>query len=119
MKQTCLIVDISCDPGGAVETCRITTHDDPVYEVDGIRHICVDNLPSAVARTASVALGNASLPYVMEIADKGWLQAVKDNPDLRRGLGFAFGHLTFQPTALVQNRPFTPAEEVIARFEAR
>ena len=118
MKKSALIVDISCDPAGAIETCRATTHDDPVYEVDGIRHFCVDNLPSAVARTASYALSNASLPYVIDIADKGWLGAVRDNPSLRRGLGFAMGHLTFEPTARVQNRPYTPPEKVIEMFDS-
>jgi alanine dehydrogenase len=118
MKRTALIVDISCDPAGAIETCRITTHDCPIYEVDGIRHFCVDNLPSAVAKTSSTALCNASLPYVIEIADKGWLTAVRENRSLRRGLGFAFGHLTFKPTADVQNRVYTPPEEVIEMFSS-
>jgi len=116
MKKTALIVDISCDPAGAIETCRVTTHDDPVYEVDGIRHFCVDNLPSAVAHTSSTALCNASLPFVAEIAGKGWLTAVRENKSLRRALGFAFGHLAFKPTAEVQKRMYTPPEEVIEMF---
>jgi alanine dehydrogenase len=116
MKGDALIVDISCDPAGAVETCRPTSHDDPIYEVDGIRHYCVDNLPSAVAKTSSKALCNSTLPYVMEIASKGWLGAIKDNASLRRGLGFAYGHLTFEATAIAQNREYTPPESIIAMF---
>jgi alanine dehydrogenase len=113
MKNKALIVDISCDPAGAVETCVPTSHDQPTYVVDGIRHYCVDNLPSAVAKTASAALSNTSLPYVLKIADKGWLAAVKEDVSLRRGLGFALGHLTFKPTALAQNRPYTSADKII------
>jgi alanine dehydrogenase len=116
MAKDSLIVDISCDPAGAVETCRPTTHADPVYEVDGIRHYCVDNLPAAVARTASYALSNAGLDYAVQIADKGWLRAVKENAALRRGLGFAYGHLTFEPAARAQNRPYTPPERIIESF---
>ena len=116
MKTNSLIVDISCDPAGAIETCVPTSHDQPTYVVDGIRHYCVDNLPSAVAKTASDALSNASLPYVLKIADKGWLAAIKEDGSLRRGLGFAFGHLTFKPTAIAQNRPYKSAEEIIEMF---
>ena len=68
----------------------------PSYGVDGIRHDCVDNLRSAVAQTASDALSNASMPYVLKIADKGWLAAIKEDVALRRGLGFVFGYLTLQ-----------------------
>ena len=117
MKTDSLIVDISCDPAGAIETCVPTSHDEPTYVVDSIRHYCVDNLPSAVSKTASDALSNASLQYVFKIADKGWLAAIKEDISLRRGLGFALGHLTFKPTAIAQNRPYTSAEEIIEMFE--
>jgi len=117
MKKDALIVDISCDPAGAIETCVPTSHDKPTYTVDGIRHYCVDNLPSAVAKTASYALSNTSLPYVKKIAENGWLQAVKDDIALRRGMGFALGYLTFKPTAIAQNRPYTSAEEIIGMLE--
>ncbi|MEX1347491.1 MAG: NAD(P)-dependent oxidoreductase, partial [Desulfobacterales bacterium] len=113
MKKGALIVDISCDPAGAIETCVPTSHDKPTFTVDGIRHYCVDNLPSAVAKTASYALSSTSLPYVIKIADKGWIQAIKEDVALRRGLGFALGHLTFKPTAIAQNRQYTPVEEII------
>ena len=116
MEKDSLIVDISCDPAGAIETCRPTSHDNPIYEVEGIRHYCVDNLPSAVARTSSFALSDASLPYVLRIANDGWLQAIKEDAVIRRGLGFALGHLTFKPTAEAQNREYTPVDEIIKRF---
>ena len=116
MKKDSLIVDISCDPAGAIETCRPTPHDNPIYEVEGIRHYCVDNLPSAVARTSSSALSNASLPYVLKIANDGWLQAIKEDAVLKRGLGFALGYLTFKPTAEAQNREYTPVEKIIKKF---
>ena len=117
MKKKALIVDISCDPAGAIETCVPTSHDQPTYVVNGIQHYCVDNLPSAVARTASDALSNTSLPYVLKLADKGWLLAIKENIALRRGLGFASGYLTFKPTAIAQNRPYTSVEEIIEMLE--
>ncbi len=117
MKNKALIVDISCDPAGAIETCVPTSHDQPTYVVDGIQHYCVDNLPSAVAKTASHALSNTSLPYVLKIADKGWLAAIKEDVTLRRGLGFAFGYLTFKPTATAQNKPYTSPEEIIEMLE--
>ena len=113
MKRGALIVDIDCEPGGAIETCAYTTHADPILEVDGVRHLCVANLPSAVARTASLSLCNATLPYTQEIADKGWLRAVQENRVLRRGLDFAKGYLTYRRNAEAQNRPYTPAEKAI------
>lgn len=117
MKRDALIVDVSCDPAGAIETCHATSHDNPTYVVDGIRHYCVDNLPSAVARTASSALCNNTLPYVLDIASLGWLGAIKKNRPLRRGLGFALGHLTFEPAAVAQKRPYTPPETIIEMFD--
>ena len=117
MKKESLIVDISCDPAGAIETCVPTSHDKPTFMVDGIRHYCVDNLPSAVAKTASYALSSTSLPYVIKIADKGWIQAIKVDIGLRRGLGFALGYLTFKPTAFSQDRQYTSVEEIIEMVE--
>jgi alanine dehydrogenase len=119
MKREALIVDISCDPAGAIETCAPASHEAPIYEVDDIRHYCVANLPSAVARTASSVLSNAILPYVIEIADKGWLEAIKANSALRRGLTCAFGYLTFKDAARAQNRVFTPPEVVIRILEEK
>lgn len=116
MKRSALILDIDCEPNGAVETCRFSTHADPVYEVDGIRHVCVPNLPSAAARTASFALCNATLPFALELADKGWFKAVTDNAALRKGMSFAKGYLTFLPTAEAQGRPYTTPEAALSKL---
>jgi len=119
MKREALIVDISCDPAGAIETCVPTSLEAPIYEVDGIRHYCVANLPSAVARTASAVLSDAILPYVIEIASEGWLEAIKANTALRRGLTCAFGYLTFEDAARAQDRAYTPPEAVIRIFDEK
>ncbi|HZG75467.1 MAG TPA: alanine dehydrogenase, partial [Paenibacillus sp.] len=95
-----------------------TTHDDPIFEVDGIRHFCVPNLPSAVARTASYAFTNATIPYIEQIADKGWERAARENSALRSGLDFALGHLLFETTASFQNRPYMTADRLFERLDA-
>lgn len=99
MQPKSVIVDIDAEPNGAIETSRYTTHNEPWFVVDDIRHIGIPNLPSAVANTASEALSNATIRYILEIADKGWKQAAKDNRDLWHGLDFVNGHLTFEDTA--------------------
>lgn len=113
MKKGSLIVDVSCDDGGAIETCRSTTHDDPIYEVDGITHYCVDNIPSAFSQTATQTLCNATLPSLLEIANKGAEKALKDNKYLRRGLSFYYGKLTLEETGIKQDRPYTTPEEAL------
>lgn len=113
MKPNSLIVDVSCDDNGAIETCRSTTHDDPVYWEEGIKHYCVDNIPSAFARSASILLSTATLPYLLEIADKGVVQALKDNCHLRAGLTCYDGCLTLEETALKQNRTFIPVDQLL------
>lgn len=113
MKKRALIVDVACDEGGAIETCRSTTHDDPVYEIDGIMHYCVDNIPSAFSQTATKTLCNATLPHVLEIANKGVVQALKDNKYLRRGLSFYDGKLTLEETGRKQERPYITPEEAL------
>jgi len=118
MKKNSLIIDVDCEPGGAIETCAFTTHDDPIFEVDGIRHFCVPNLPSAVARTASYAFTNATIPYIEQIADKGWERAARENSALRSGLDFALGHLLFETTASFQNRPYMTADRLFERLDA-
>ncbi len=95
MKPGAAIVDVAIDQGGCFETSRPTTHADPIYEVDGILHYCVANMPGAVARTSTQALGNATLPFVLALADKGWRQACEDDPHLLAGLNVHAGHLTY------------------------
>lgn len=106
LKPSCLIVDVACDENGAVETCRTTTHDDPIYSVDGIRHYCVDNIPSAFARVASQRLGSATLPHVLSIAELGVEEALRKNAHLRRGLSFYKGALTLEETGKKLNLPY-------------
>lgn len=116
MKTGTMIVDVSCDDNGAIETSHSTTHDYPSYFVDGIMHYAVDNIPSAFSQTASISLANVTLPYVMEIANKGYKRALKDNIYLRKGLSFYFGKLTIEETAVKQNRKFTSPDDIIKEF---
>jgi alanine dehydrogenase len=95
MKPGAAIVDVAIDQGGCFETSRPTTHDDPIYAVDGILHYCVTNMPGAVARTSTLALGNATMPHMLALANKGWRQACQDDPHLLAGLNTHAGHLTY------------------------
>ncbi len=95
MRPGAAIVDVAIDQGGCFETSRPTTHDDPIYDVDGIVHYCVANMPGAVARTSTIALGNATMPYMLALADKGWRDACQDDPHLLAGLNTHAGHLTY------------------------
>lgn len=94
MRPGAAIVDVAIDQGGCFETSRPTTHDDPIYEVDGILHYCVANMPGAVARTSTQALGNATMPFMLALADKGWKRACEEDPHLLNGLNVHAGHLT-------------------------
>ncbi|AZV57051.1 alanine dehydrogenase [Clostridium sp. AWRP] len=113
MKPGSLIVDVSCDDGGAIETCRSTSHENPVYFEEGIMHYCVDNIPSAFSKTATDALTSSTLPYALEIANKGYKQALIENNLLRKGLCFYFGDLTLEETGKKQNRAYKTPEEVL------
>lgn len=95
MKPRAAIVDVAIDQGGCFETSRPTTHEDPIYEVDGIMHYCVANMPGAVARTATIALGNATMPFMLALANKGWQQACEEDPHLLNGLNVHAGQLTY------------------------
>jgi alanine dehydrogenase len=95
MKPGAAIVDVAIDQGGCFETSRATTHQDPIYDVDGIMHYCVANMPGAVARTSTIALGNATMPFLLALADKGWKKACADDPHLLNGLNVHAGQLTY------------------------
>lgn len=95
MKPGSVLVDVAIDQGGCFETSKATTHDDPIYEVDGIMHYCVANMPGAVARTATIALGNATMPFMMALANKGWKNACADDAHLLNGLNTHAGKLTY------------------------
>jgi alanine dehydrogenase len=99
MKQGAVLVDVSIDQGGCFETSRPTTHADPTYVVDGIVHYCVANMPGGVPRTSTFALNNATLPYVLELADHGWKAALARNPHLRAGLNVCAGQVTHRAVA--------------------
>ena len=95
LKPGAALVDVAIDQGGCFETSKATTHQDPVYEVDGIMHYCVANMPGAVARTSTIALGNATMPFMLSLADKGWRKACEDDPHLLNGLNVHSGELTY------------------------
>jgi alanine dehydrogenase len=113
MRRGTVIVDVSIDQGGCVETSRPTTHSEPIYEVDGVIHYCVANMPGCVPRTSTFALTNETMPFALEIANKGWQKACQDNYIIRTGLNVCEGKLTYKPVADVFDMPYTPAEDVL------
>jgi len=111
MKPGAVLVDVAIDQGGCFETSRATTHADPIYDVDGIMHYCVANMPGAVARTSTIALGNATLPFVMSLANKGAEEALRSDAHLLNGLNVYRGVLTVRAVAEAQELSFVePAE---------
>jgi len=118
MRRGSVLVDVSIDQGGCFETSRPTTHSDPTYEVDGIRHYCVTNMPGATPITSTYALTNATLPYLVDLANLGVRAAVTANPGLARGVNIAGGHITYAPVAEAVGLPYTPLEEALSAGEA-
>jgi alanine dehydrogenase len=114
MKPGAVLVDVAIDQGGCFETSRATTHQDPIYTVDGILHYCVANMPGAVARTSTQALGNATLPFLLALADKGWKAACADNPHLKAGLNIHAGHLTYAAVGEALGLPAITPDEAMA-----
>lgn len=110
MKKGSVIVDVAIDQGGCFETSHPTTHADPTFVVDGVVHYCVANMPGNVARTATFALNNATLPHALTLADRGWQQALRDDEHLRNGLNIAQGHITHAAVAQALGLPCTPAQ---------
>ncbi|MFX0543568.1 alanine dehydrogenase [Roseovarius sp. S4756] len=96
MQPGSVLVDVAIDQGGCFETSKATTHQDPIYDVDGIVHYCVANMPGAVARTSTIALGNATMPFMLALADKGWKKACADDAHLLNGLNIHAGKLTYK-----------------------
>jgi len=113
MKPGAVIVDVAVDQGGCIETIRPTTHDDPIYVVDGITHYGVANMPGAVPRTSTLALTNATFPYVATLADKGWKQACRDDNALTLGLSVVDGLVTYPGVAEAFGLELTPVERVL------
>jgi alanine dehydrogenase len=113
MKNGAVIVDVAIDQGGCVETSRPTTHADPTFIVEGIVHYCVANMPGAVARSSTFALTNATLPFVLELADRGYPQAILQNPHLRDGLNIHQGQVTYKAVARELGYPYVPPVEAL------
>jgi alanine dehydrogenase len=113
MRPGSVIVDVAIDQGGCFETAKPTTHDDPIYEVDGIIHYCVANMPGAVSMTSTIALTNATLPYALALADKGYQKAVKDDPELARGVNIIKGSICYRGVADAFGLEFTPLEDLL------
>jgi alanine dehydrogenase len=113
MKSGSVIVDVAIDQGGCAETSRPTTHSDPTYIVDGVVHYCVTNMPGAVARTSTFALSNATIPFVLALADKGWRRALSEDAHLRAGLNIHDGHVTYKAVADALKLPYMHADQAI------
>jgi alanine dehydrogenase len=113
MKKNAVLVDVSIDQGGCFETSRATTHSDPTYEVDGITHYCVANMPGAVPITSTWALTNATMPYVTKLATQGVHRALAADPGFMRGLNVAAGQVTYEPVARDQGLEYTAPEQAL------
>jgi alanine dehydrogenase len=113
MRSGTVIVDVAVDQGGCIETCRPTTHDDPIFIIDDVVHYCVANMPGAVPYTSTVALTNATLPYALQLAEKGWKKACQDNQELKMGLNVVNGKVVYQGVSEAFNLPYTPVEDVL------
>ena len=110
MEPGSVLVDVAIDQGGCFETSHPTTHEEPTYYVDGILHYCVANIPGAVPYTSTLALTNATLPYALQLADKGWCKACADNEELRKGLNVVEGKVVYRQVAEAWGLPFEPLE---------
>ncbi len=113
MKKGSVMVDVAIDQGGCFETSKPTTHGDPIYTIDGVVHYCVANMPGAVAKTSTFALTNATLPYALEIANKGWRRAMDENMEIRKGANVILGQVTYKGVADAFDLPYTPVEELL------
>jgi alanine dehydrogenase len=114
MRPGTVVVDVSIDQGGCFETSRPTTHDAPTYVEEGVVHYCVTNMPAAVARTATVALNNATLPFVLALAGRGWQEALRQDQHLRDGLNICRGRVAHPAVAHDLALPLTPADQLLA-----
>ncbi len=114
MRPGSVVVDIAIDQGGCFETSRPTSHSDPVYTKHGVIHYCVTNMPGAVAQTSTFALNNATLPYTLKLADRGWQDALSSDPGFLEGLNVHAGKVTYQAVAEAVGMDFTPAAEMVA-----
>ncbi|QDH77695.1 alanine dehydrogenase [Echinicola soli] len=111
MQPGTVLVDVAVDQGGCIETCKPTTHQDPTFTIDGVLHYCVANMPGAVPYTSTIALTNATLPYAIQLADKGWKRASKESIELTTGLNVIKGDVVYKAVADAFNLPFTAVEK--------
>ena len=114
MKKGSVLVDVAIDQGGCFETSRPTTHSDPIYSVDGIVHYCVANMPGALPMTSTLALTNATLPYALEIANKGWRGAMKENNEIKLGANVVRGRVTYRGVAQAFGMKYTEVDDLIS-----
>jgi alanine dehydrogenase len=114
MRPGSVVVDVAIDQGGCIETARPTTHSDPTYEVGGVIHYCVTNMPGAVPRTSTYALSNVTLPYALTLADQGFVAAVREDPALAKGVNVHDGKITYEAVAAAFGLPYTPLDEALA-----
>jgi alanine dehydrogenase len=113
MKNGAVLVDVAIDQGGCFETSKATTHADPIYEVDGVIHYCVANMPGAVPYTSTLALTNATLPYALQLAEKGWEKACRENKELERGLNVVKGDVVYKEVAEAFDLPYVPVDKYL------
>lgn len=113
MKKGAVLVDVAIDQGGCFETSKPTTHSDPIYEVDGIVHYCVANMPGAVPKTSTIALTNATLPYALQIAEKGWRTAMRENAEIKCGANVVQGKIVYQSVADAFGLPYISIDDLI------
>jgi len=113
MRPGTVVVDVAVDQGGCIETCKPTTHAVPTYIIDDVVHYCVANMPGAVPYTSTLALTNATLPYAIQLANKGWEQACKDSEELRLGLNVVKGDVVYKGVSEAFDLPYTPVENVL------
>lgn len=113
MRPGTVIVDVAVDQGGCIETCTPTTHENPTFIIDDIVHYCVANMPGAVPYTSTLALTNATLPYALQLANKGWKKACIENEELKKGLNIASGKIVYQGVADAWNLPFEKVESIL------
>ncbi|MCX6215505.1 alanine dehydrogenase [Spirosoma sp.] len=117
MRNGTVLVDVAVDQGGCIETCSPTTHENPTFIIDGVVHYCVANMPGAVPYTSTLALTNATLPYALQLANKGWQQACRDNADLKMGLNVVDGKVVYKGVAEAFNLPLTEVSTVLTEEE--
>ena len=117
MRPGTVLVDVAVDQGGCIETCRPTTHENPTFIIDGVVHYCVANMPGAVPYTSTLALTNATLPYALQLANKGWQQACRDNSDLKLGLNVVDGKIVYKGVADAFGLPLTDVNTLLAEEE--